>query len=148
LPPGYPASGTLFAAGGEGFWRLPPGADTWEPAETGLVAGTYVTSIAVSPSETRFLQASGPAASLVAENGFLLDETLLATVSWPEELGGRLRDGVFRSVDGGKNWQLAHAGLPQAAVSLSTRAVAFSPTRTPWPDHTAYLASEDGLRML
>jgi photosystem II stability/assembly factor-like uncharacterized protein len=120
LPPNYPTDSTLFAAGGEGFWRLSRGAVTWEPAASGLVTDTYVASIAVSPNHSN-------------------DETLLATASWQEELGGKLHYGVFRSSDGGVNWKLANAGLPQAVM----RYVAFSPNYV--FDHMAYLTSEDGL---
>ncbi|UCC64062.1 MAG: hypothetical protein JSV36_03100, partial [Anaerolineae bacterium] len=120
LPPNYPTEEPLFAAGGEGFWRLPPGATTWEPAASGLVSDTYVTSFALSPN-------------------YSLDGTLLATASWQEEPGGRLRYGVFLSSDGGVHWGLANAGLPQAAMHK----VAFSPNYV--FDRMAYLASEDGL---
>lgn len=119
LPPNYPADSTLFAAGGEGFWRLPPGASTWEPSASGLVADTYVASIAVSPD-------------------YRTDRTLLATASW-QEPGAGLHYGVFRSSDGGSNWALASAGLPQTA----TRSVAFSPNYV--FDRTAYLTTESGL---
>jgi photosystem II stability/assembly factor-like uncharacterized protein len=119
LPPNYPADSTLFAAGGAGFWRLPPGASTWEPAASGLVSNTYVSSIAVSPN-------------------YPADRTLLATASW-QEPGAGLQYGAFRSSDGGVNWTLASAGLPQGAM----RAVAFSPDYL--VDRIAYLTAEGGL---
>ena len=91
LPPNYSADSTIFA-GANGFWRLPPGATTWELAASGLVTGTYVGTLAVSPN-------------------YAADSTLLATGWWYEE-GSVPRDGLFRSTDGGVHWDVVGTGLP------------------------------------
>ena len=119
LPRNYPADGTLFAAG-YGFWRLPAGATTWEPAASGLTKDKYVLSLAVSPS-------------------YAADETLLATASWQSGPGGELYYGVFYSTDGGVNWELGNIGLPDTVL----RYVTFSPYYV--FDHTAYVTSKDQL---
>jgi photosystem II stability/assembly factor-like uncharacterized protein len=120
LPPNYPADSTVFAAGSQGFWRLSPGATTWEPVASGLDADVYVTSLAVSPN-------------------YAADETLLATASWYLEPGGNHYHGIFCTTDGGLNWELANTGLPNTTM----RHVAFSPNYA--ADHTAYATSEDQL---
>jgi photosystem II stability/assembly factor-like uncharacterized protein len=120
LPPNYPMDSTVFAAGSQGFWRLLPGATTWEPAASGLDADVYVVSIAVSPD-------------------YAVDETLLATGLWYAELGGEPHHGVFRSTDGGVNWELANLGLPDAKMGQ----VAFSPHFS--ADRAAYVTSEGQL---
>jgi photosystem II stability/assembly factor-like uncharacterized protein len=115
LPPNYPADRTVFA-GGEGFWRLLPGAAEWELAP-GLDSGYYVRSIAISPN-------------------YVVDQTLLAAVLWFVEPAGRQRYSVFRSTDGGVNWEIVDAGLLE---SDQVRDVAFSPWC--WIDCTAYATS-------
>ena len=114
LPPSYPADGTLFAGGSQGFWRLPPGEATWQPAASGLISTTTVYAIAVAPNYTD-------------------SQTLLAAANWTSSTG--FYGGVFRSTDGGVNWQVAGAGLPKVEM----RSVAFSPNYA--ADHTAYAIS-------
>jgi photosystem II stability/assembly factor-like uncharacterized protein len=116
LPPNYPEDGTVFA-GGQGVWRLPPGATEWELA-AGLDSSYYVRSIAVSPD-------------------YAGDQTLLATASWSVEPAGSQRHAVFRSTDGGAHWELADAGLPEGE---QMRDVAFSPRYG--TDRTAYVTSD------
>jgi len=115
LPPNYPADSTVFA-GGQGFWRLPPGATEWELA-LGLDSHYSVSSIAVSPN-------------------YAADKTLLATAYGFVEPAGRLRFIVFRSTDGGVNWQPADVGLPE---SEEMQYVVFSPRYG--ADRTAYATS-------
>ena len=115
LPPNYPADSTVFA-GGQGFWRLPPGATEWEPA-SGLDSRYSVISIAVSPN-------------------YAADQTLLATAYGFVEPGGQLRYIVFRSSAGGVNWQPADVGLPE---SEEMQYVVFSPRYG--ADRTAYATS-------
>jgi|GEM_PF-1545447 len=115
LPPGYPADGTLFAAGSDGFWRLLPGATNWEQALSGLGRNYYVRDLELSPA-------------------YDTDHTLLALARAPLAP----HDNVFRSTDGGAHWQQVGTGVP--AVSLPD--LAFSPGFA--RDHTAYLTSEDG----
>ena len=103
LPPNYPEDGVVFA-GGQGFWRLPPGAMDWQLA-SGLDSAYRVGSIAVSPS-------------------YAADRTLLATAYWFAGPAGPLRYSVFRSTDGGENWQPSDAGLVE---SEEMHDVAFSP---------------------
>jgi len=119
LPPDYPADGSLFAAG-DGFWRLPGGATTWEPAASGLYSNTHVASLAVSPS-------------------YAADRTLLATARRQEDSLGPFFYDVFRSTDGGQNWQPSGTGLPDVELGHVT----FSP-RYP-QDHLAYLTAGDQL---
>ncbi|HET7090318.1 MAG TPA: hypothetical protein VFL17_16900 [Anaerolineae bacterium] len=118
LPPGYPADGTVFAGGGQGFWRLPSGETTWQPAASGLISTTYVVAIAVAPNYTD-------------------SQTLLAAANWVS--GMDFYGGVFRSTDGGANWQAASAGLPKVEM----RGVAFSPNYA--TDDTAYAISTSQL---
>jgi hypothetical protein len=116
LPPNYPTDRTVFA-GGQGFWRLPPDAIEWEPSP-GLGQDYGVSAIAVSPD-------------------YAADQTLLATASWIDDPAGQQRHAVFRSADGGVNWQRADAGLPDSERMCD---VAFSPRyRT---DGTAYVTSD------
>lgn len=119
LPPDYPADPTVFA-GGEGFWRLPPGTTEWELA-AGLDDRYYVQSIAVSPN-------------------YVADRTLLATALWFVEPAGPQQYAVFRSIDGGAAWELANAGLPDRE---QMRYVAFSPHYG--TDRTAYVTSDERL---
>jgi photosystem II stability/assembly factor-like uncharacterized protein len=114
LPSNYPADSTLFAAG-NGFWRLPPGATTWEPAVSGLITDLYAESLAISPN-------------------YALDETLLAIASWTGEQYER-HYALLRSVDGGVNWDMANIGLPDVELSH----VAFSPRYG--DDATAYVTA-------
>ena len=115
LPPGYPTDATIFA-GGQGFWRLPPGATEWDLA-SGLDDRYYVEAITVSPNYTD-------------------DQTLLATAQWYDEPAGRQRYSVFRSTDGGAYWALSGIGLPEGE---QMRDVAFSPRYA--ADRTAYATS-------
>ncbi len=91
-----PPGGAVLAAG-DGVWLLPPGAATWAPAASGLVTDTRTSSLAISPV-------------------YLSDHTLLATASWTDEPSGEARSGVWRSVNGGVNWELASTGLPGSGV--------------------------------
>jgi len=115
LPSNYPEDGTVFA-GGQGVWRLPPGATEWELA-AGLDSSYYVRSIAVSPD-------------------YAADQTLLATASWADPADQR-RYAVFRSTDGGVGWRPANAGLP---AGEHMGGVTFSPRYA--TDRTAYATSE------
>ena len=111
--------GTLLA-GGDGAWRLPPGAGVWEPAASGLVAGLSVTSLAISPA-------------------YAADPVVLATATWMEQPVGDIHAGLWRSTDGGITWQPAGVGLPDGV-----RRVAFSPG-----DRAAYaLTPQDLYRSL
>jgi photosystem II stability/assembly factor-like uncharacterized protein len=117
LPANYPTDSTLFAGGGQGFWRLPPGETTWQPAASGLVSDVYVLSLAVSPA-------------------YATDHTLLAAARWQDPTFVA-HYAVFRSINGGVDWTQASVGLPDATL----QDVAFSPHYA--TDHTAYLASAD-----
>jgi hypothetical protein len=119
LPPGYPEDGVVFA-GGQGFWRMPPGATDWQLA-SGLDSAYHVGSIAVSPN-------------------YAADRTLLATASWFAGPAGPLRYSVFRSTDGGENWQPSDVGLVE---SEEMHDVAFSPHYG--LDRTAYATSNTQL---
>jgi photosystem II stability/assembly factor-like uncharacterized protein len=109
LPPTYPEEGTLFA-GGAGFWRLPQGAETWQPATTGLLTEMQITSLAVSPDYT-------------------MDKTLVATAQRIEP-DWTMSSGVYRSTDGGVNWTRLIDGLPQTDTPTPLRRVTFSPNYT------------------
>ncbi len=117
LPPNYPADGTVFAAG-PGFWRLPPGETLWQPAASGILSTTNVNAMAVAPN-------------------YAQSHTLLAAiVEYPDIYP---QSAVFRSEDGGVNWQHSDVGLPNA----DWRSLAFSPHYA--DDHTVYLASSQQL---
>ena len=91
LPPNYPDDSTLFAAG-PGFWRLPPGETEWQAAASGILSTTNIAAIAVAPN-------------------YSTTHTLLAaSVEYP--LTGGLQSIVYRSDDGGVNWQPSNTGLP------------------------------------
>ncbi len=113
LPPNYPADSTIFAAG-YGFWRWLPGGTAWQPAASGLLSTTTVSAIAVAPNYTT-------------------SHTLLAITRFPTS--NAIAGNVFRSDDGGVNWQRSDIGVP--AVEL--RGMAFSPNYA--TDHTVYLTS-------
>jgi len=119
LPPTYAEDGVVFA-GGQGFWRLLPGATDWQLA-SGLDSAYHVGSIAISPN-------------------YAADRTLLATASWFAGPAGPLRYAVFRSTDGGENWHPSDAGLPE---SEEINYVAFSPRYG--ADRTAYVTSDGQL---
>jgi photosystem II stability/assembly factor-like uncharacterized protein len=120
LPPNYPADSTLFAGGSKGFWRLPPGATTWERPASGLGEDRGVGVIAVSPA-------------------YAADQTLLAAAGWREEPLGPDHHSVYRSTDGGVNWEQANTGLPDEEAE----AIAFSPHFA--SDRTAYLVLDGQL---
>ena len=90
---------------------MPPNATAWELAASGLTTDTRVIAIAVSPN-------------------YAADHILLATAGWSE--GSTQHSGVFRSTDGGVNWQLTNTGLPDMAI----RYIAFSPNTA--ADHTGF----------
>ena len=114
LPPSYPDDSTLFAAG-PGFWRLPPGETVWQSAASGILSTTDLSAIAVAPNYTA-------------------SHTILAaSVEYP--LAGGLRSAIFRSEDGGVNWQPSDVGVPDTDL----RAIAFSPNFA--TDQTVYLVS-------
>jgi hypothetical protein len=117
LPPNYPTDSTIFVAS-PGFWRLPPGETLWRPAASGILSTTYVDAIAVAPN-------------------YSTSHTLLAASV--EYLTEGLRSAVFRSEDGGVNWQRSDSGLPNA----DWRSLAFSPHYA--ADHTVYLVSPQRL---
>lgn len=118
LPPAYPVDSTLFAAGNAGFWRLPAGGTTWEPAASGLISDVFVSSIAVSPQ-------------------YATDRTLLATAA----------DGVYRSDDGGVNWSLASTGLPDRTLPAIAFSLAYAIDHTAYviSDERLYRSRDGGL---
>ena len=117
LPPNYPDDSTIFVAG-PGFWRLPPGETQWQSAATGILSTTNIGAIAVAPNYTAS------------------HKLLAASVEYLPE---GLRSAIFRSEDGGVNWQRSDIGLPNA----EWRSLAFSPHYA--DDHTVYLASPQQL---
>ena len=117
LPPNYPDDSTIFVAS-PGFWRLPPGETEWQPAASGILSTTDISAIAVAPNYTQ-------------------SHTLLAATVDYEMDGGH--SSVFRSEDGGVNWQRSDSGLPNA----DWRSLAFSPRYA--ADHTVYLVSPQRL---
>lgn len=119
LPPNFPDDGTLFAGGSRGFWRLPEGATTWQPAASGLTEQHMVISLAVSPD-------------------YAQDSTLLALANWPAPTPGALLYAVFRSIDGGANWQ----EVSVAFAAAQPFDVTFSPDFA--QNQTAYLTTSDG----
>jgi photosystem II stability/assembly factor-like uncharacterized protein len=114
LPPDYPTDETIFAAG-SGFWRLPPGATSWQPVATGSLSNTVLVEFAVAPD-------------------YAASQTLLAA-GWQWSLDDQVHYDVFRSDDGGVNWQPSGTGVTDREL----RDVAFSPNYA--SDHTAYLIS-------
>jgi photosystem II stability/assembly factor-like uncharacterized protein len=117
LPPNYPSDSTVFVAG-PGFWRLPPGETLWQSSASGILSTTNVNAIAVAPN-------------------YAQSHTLLAaSVEYPDVTPQSV---VFRSEDGGVNWQRSDIGLPDA----EWRSIAFSPHYA--GDHTVYLASTQQL---
>jgi len=117
LPPNYPDDSTIFVAG-PGFWRLPPGETQWQLAASGILSTTYVNAIAVAPNYTT-------------------SHTLLAaSYDYPDV---NVQSAVYRSEDGGMNWQRSDIGLPNA----EWHSLAFSPHYA--DDHTVYLASPQQL---
>lgn len=117
LPSDYPADETLIVGGSEGVWRLPPGASTWEPAGSGLTEDYLVGSLTVSPDYNN-------------------DNTLLAVAAWSD--GGGQQTAVFRSQDGGVNWQESSLGIGQSDLFDVT----FSPQFA--QDQTAYVTTVQG----
>ena len=117
VPPNYPVDSTIFAAG-SGFWRLPPGETLWEPAASGILSTTNVNALAFAPNYTT-------------------SHTLLAAIAQPLS-DYTWHSSVFRSDDGGINWQPSDSGLPDGGLSI-----AFSPHYA--DDHTAYVASRQQL---
>jgi photosystem II stability/assembly factor-like uncharacterized protein len=117
LPPNYPMDGTVFTAG-PGFWRLPPGETQWQPATTGILSNSNVSAIAVAPD-------------------YATSHTLLAATV--EYLSEGVSSNVWRSEDGGVNWQRSDVGLPAG----EWRSLAFSPHYA--DDHTVYLTSSQQL---
>jgi hypothetical protein len=76
--------------------------------------------------------------ALAVAPDYATSHTLLAaSVEYP--LTGGMRSTVFRSEDGGVNWQPSDGGLPDA----EWRSIAFSPRYA--DDHTVYLASPQQL---
>ena len=125
LPPTYAEDGVVFA-GGQGFWHLLPGATDWQLA-SGLDSAYHVGSIAISPN-------------------YAADRTLLATASWFAGPAGPLRYAVFRSTDGGENWQPSSVGLLEVDEYIrgeEMHDVAFSPYYG--IDRTAYATSASQL---
>ncbi len=117
VPPNYPADSTIFAAG-SGFWRLPPGETLWQPVASGILTTTDVLALAVAPNYTTS------------------HTVLAATSELLSDYTSRL--GVFRSDDGGVNWQPSDIGLPEGVL-----AIAFSPHYA--DDHTVYAATRQQL---
>jgi photosystem II stability/assembly factor-like uncharacterized protein len=117
LPPNYPTDSTIFVAN-YGFWRLPPGESLWQPAASGIMSTTIVTALAVAPNYTT-------------------SHTLLATIDYYQSEG--LRPTIWRSDDGGMNWQSSGIGLANA----EWHSLAFSPHYA--DDHMVYLASPQQL---
>ncbi len=117
LPPNYSSDSTIFVAG-PGFWRLPPGETQWQPAASGILSTTNVNAIAVAPNYT---------------TSHML---LAASVEYPDV---NPHSAVYRSEDGGVNWQRSDIGLPNA----EWRSIAFSPHYA--DDHTVYLVSAQRL---
>ncbi|MBN2391267.1 MAG: hypothetical protein JXR84_11105, partial [Anaerolineae bacterium] len=115
----YPADSTLFA-GGNGFWRLPPGAEIWQLAATKLLTGTTITSLAVSPN-------------------YAADQTLFATAQRTEP-DYTTSSGVYRSADGGVTWMRLIVGLPPTDTALPPKHIAFSPDYA--TDHTLFALTE------
>jgi hypothetical protein len=103
---------TIFAAD-SGFWRLPPGETVWQPAASGLLSTTNVAAVAIAPNYTQ-------------------SQTLLAA-----PIDGD-HSTLFRSDDGGVNWQPSDSGLLDGGLSI-----AFSPHYA--DDHTVYAASRQQL---
>jgi photosystem II stability/assembly factor-like uncharacterized protein len=117
LPPNYPADSTVFVAG-PGFWRLPPGETQWQSGATGILSTSNVSAIAVAPN-------------------YSTSHTLLAaSYDYPDV---NVQSAVYRSEDGGVNWQRSDIGLPNA----EWRSLAYSPHYA--DDHTVYLASPQQL---
>jgi photosystem II stability/assembly factor-like uncharacterized protein len=117
LPPDYPSNGTLFVGGSMGVWRLPAGDTAWLPAATGITAQHTVIALAVSPD-------------------FAADQTLLALAY--SMASGNQQFGVFKSQDGGVNWQESGAGIAPADLFDVT----FSPHYA--QDQTAYVTTLAG----
>ncbi len=104
LPPNYPTDSTILAGGSKGFWRLPPGATMWEAAASGIGENHYVTAVAISPA-------------------YAADQTLLAAAYWVDPITYEGWHKMYRSTDGGVNWEEASIGLPNTTLED----VAFSP---------------------
>ena len=113
------APGGALLAIGDGLWKLPPGATTWQPVVLNPAVDGSVDSLALSPDYAR-------------------DGTLLATVGWEKTVAGRRFD-LLRSVDGGLSWQAHSTGLPDTDMGY----LAFSPRFA--LDATAYLAVDQRL---
>ena len=113
VPPNYPVDSTIFAAG-SGFWRLLPGETIWQPAASGLLSTTSVAAVTVAPN-------------------YAQSQMLLAL-----RIDGD-HSTLFRSDDGGVNWQPSDSGLPVD----EWHSIAFSPRFA--NDHTVYLASPQRL---
>jgi len=120
LPPNYPGDGRLFVGSDNGFWSTPDGGATWAKALTGLNGNQYIVEMAVSPN-------------------FAADHTLLAAASWSNPPDYTQHYALFRSTDGGVNWQQAMAGLPEEGIG----GVAFSPNFA--ADHLAYVVTGQDL---
>jgi photosystem II stability/assembly factor-like uncharacterized protein len=108
----YAASqGPLFSPGGDrGLYKTTDGGNTWKPVLE-ISENTGITDIALDPRNPDILYA---AAYQRRRN------TSVIVAGGPDA-------GIFKSVDGGKNWRKLTAGLP--AVDLGRIALAVSPQK-------------------
>jgi hypothetical protein len=122
------ASGTVYAAGEDGFVKSVDGGRTWLSANTGLVS-TSIDALILAPGSSKILYAAtrqgmfksadGGRAWRLANSG-LGKKSVIALAVSPQSPGaiyaGTRGFGVSKSTDGGLSWRPVNAGLPAKIV--------------------------------
>ncbi|MCK6556333.1 dockerin type I domain-containing protein [Candidatus Binatia bacterium] len=133
----------LYAGTQQGLYRTADGGESWQPVNSGLPSNPWITAVAVDPSNTGIAYAAavtcadGPCAgglykttdggatwaptalggNDVIVEGIAIDgtapSTLYASARDANMDGSYLFNGVYRSVDGGANWELRSPALVQ-----------------------------------
>ena len=98
-------SAILYAGGDSGISKSINGGMSWSAVNIGLPVGSYITSLAVNPSNPAIVYAS---------------------IMHPTNAGGS-RSTLYKSVNSGANWSEANSGLPSGGVIQSLTIDQFNP---------------------